>query len=257
MCRPPSCRGQPRSRWSIQAPLGLNFSGLNFFNQRFDADGGNQLSVEPPDQGLCVGNGLLIEAVNAMLAIYNASTGTRSRRIRIAERVLYERSRDRFVRLHRVRGVHHRSEVPLRRRQRALLHDDYRWPGPVTGALSLPFTVRISTSKTNSPTVSPSDWNLTTINVTNDGTDGTASHRVALLRRPAPDRHGCERFLHHHERVPDHHGRLQRGADLRFAEVRARCGDDAEHPAHPGAPIPPDYGKGIPIRFSPRFAEHG
>ena len=39
------------------AELGLNFSGLNFFNQRFDADGGNQFSVEPPDQGLCVGNG--------------------------------------------------------------------------------------------------------------------------------------------------------------------------------------------------------
>ena len=57
------------------AELGLNFSGLNFFNERFDADGGNQFSVEPPDQGLCVGNGYVLEAVNTALAVYNASTG--------------------------------------------------------------------------------------------------------------------------------------------------------------------------------------
>src|SRR4026209_1015243 len=55
--------------------LGLNLSGLNFFNQRFDADGGNQFSVEPPDQGLCVGNGVVLEAVNTVLAFYDASTG--------------------------------------------------------------------------------------------------------------------------------------------------------------------------------------
>src|SRR5258706_3526729 len=48
------------------------FEGLNFFQQRY-ARGGNQFSVEPPDQGLCVGNGYELEAVNDVLNIYNGS----------------------------------------------------------------------------------------------------------------------------------------------------------------------------------------
>lgn len=44
--------------------------GLNFHDQRF-ANGGNQFSVEPPDQGLCAGNGFVMESVNDVLAIYD------------------------------------------------------------------------------------------------------------------------------------------------------------------------------------------
>jgi hypothetical protein len=39
------------------------FEGLNHYQQRY-ACGGNQFSVEPPDQALCVGNGYVLEAVN-------------------------------------------------------------------------------------------------------------------------------------------------------------------------------------------------
>jgi len=46
------------------------FNGLNFHDQRF-ANGGNQFSVEPPDQGLCAGNGFVMESVNDVLAIYD------------------------------------------------------------------------------------------------------------------------------------------------------------------------------------------
>ena len=46
------------------------FNGLNFRDQRY-ANGGNQFSVEPPDQGLCVGNGFVMESVNDVLAIYD------------------------------------------------------------------------------------------------------------------------------------------------------------------------------------------
>jgi hypothetical protein len=49
--------------------LGTHFEGLNLFNQRF-ANGGNQFSVEPPDQGLCVGNGFVLETVNDVLRVY-------------------------------------------------------------------------------------------------------------------------------------------------------------------------------------------
>jgi hypothetical protein len=50
----------------------LGFEGLNFFQQRY-ARGGNQFSVEPPDQGLCVGNGYVLETVNDVLNIYNTA----------------------------------------------------------------------------------------------------------------------------------------------------------------------------------------
>jgi len=49
-----------------------SFLGLNFFNQRF-ANNGNQFSVEPPDQGLCAGNGFVLESVNDVLSIYDTS----------------------------------------------------------------------------------------------------------------------------------------------------------------------------------------
>jgi len=50
----------------------FGFEGLNLFQQRY-ARGGNQFTVEPPDQGLCVGNGYVVEAVNDVLNVYNAS----------------------------------------------------------------------------------------------------------------------------------------------------------------------------------------
>ncbi len=48
------------------------FEGLNLYQQRY-ARGGNQFTVEPPDQALCVGNGYVLEAVNDVLNVYNTS----------------------------------------------------------------------------------------------------------------------------------------------------------------------------------------
>ncbi len=49
-----------------------SFEGLNFFKQRF-ANGGNQFSIEPPDQGLCVGNGFVMESVNNVISFYDTA----------------------------------------------------------------------------------------------------------------------------------------------------------------------------------------
>jgi hypothetical protein len=46
------------------------FNGLTHRDQR-RADNGNQFSLEPPDQGLAVGNGLVVEAVNNAIAVYD------------------------------------------------------------------------------------------------------------------------------------------------------------------------------------------
>jgi hypothetical protein len=55
-----------KSNPTVQA----SFEGLNFYQQRY-ARGGNQFSVEPPDQAMCVGNGYVVEAVNDVLNVFN------------------------------------------------------------------------------------------------------------------------------------------------------------------------------------------
>src|SRR6476619_7097236 len=50
----------------------MGFEGLNHYQQRYSR-GGNQFSVVPPDQGMCVGNGYVVEAVNDVLNIFNTS----------------------------------------------------------------------------------------------------------------------------------------------------------------------------------------
>jgi hypothetical protein len=62
--------GSQRGKSSPQFVSG--FEGLNLFQQRF-ARGGNQFTVEPPDQGMCVGNGFVVEAVNDVLNVYNTA----------------------------------------------------------------------------------------------------------------------------------------------------------------------------------------
>jgi hypothetical protein len=52
-----------------------SFNGINHIEQRL-TNGGNQFSLEPPDQGLCVGNGFILETVNDALAVYNTSGKT-------------------------------------------------------------------------------------------------------------------------------------------------------------------------------------
>jgi hypothetical protein len=51
--------------------LATSFDGLNHRDQR-TANNGNQFSLEPPDQGLCVGGGHVVEAVNDVFQVYNA-----------------------------------------------------------------------------------------------------------------------------------------------------------------------------------------
>jgi hypothetical protein len=52
--------------------LNASFDGLNLYQQRY-ARKGNQFTVEPPDQGLCVGNGFEVEAVNDVFNVFDAS----------------------------------------------------------------------------------------------------------------------------------------------------------------------------------------
>ena len=55
--------------------LGVSFDGLNHRMQRL-ANGGNQFSLEPPDQGLCAGNGFVLETVNDVMKVFDYSGNT-------------------------------------------------------------------------------------------------------------------------------------------------------------------------------------
>ena len=48
------------------------FTGLTHLEQR-TARNGNQFSTEPPDQGLAVGNGFVLEAINSALNVYDTN----------------------------------------------------------------------------------------------------------------------------------------------------------------------------------------
>src|SRR2546421_5222543 len=68
----PSVNSGKRAKSDPQFNFG--FEGLNHYQQRYTR-GGNQFSVEPPDQGMCAGNGYVVEAVNDVMNVFSAATG--------------------------------------------------------------------------------------------------------------------------------------------------------------------------------------
>ena len=68
--KPVSAIGKNKAKSNPE--LSNSFDGVNFFDQRF-SNGGNQFSVEPPDQAMCAGNGFVLESANDVLRIFNSS----------------------------------------------------------------------------------------------------------------------------------------------------------------------------------------
>jgi len=68
----------PTVRSSALAPTNpgqlASVDGITHRDQRL-ANGGNQFSLEPPDQGLCVGNGFVVEAVNSAIQVRGSRHG--------------------------------------------------------------------------------------------------------------------------------------------------------------------------------------
>ena len=62
----------PLAPEAAATPSFRGFTGLTHLQQR-TARNGNQFSTEPPDQGLAVGNGLILEAVNSALNVYDTN----------------------------------------------------------------------------------------------------------------------------------------------------------------------------------------
>ncbi|MEP7041229.1 MAG: hypothetical protein ABI864_06605 [Chloroflexota bacterium] len=66
---------RPATKTVVDATGTFHRDGLNHYDQRFAGTGtsyeNTQYSLEPPDQGLCVGNGFVVETVNTAIRVRN------------------------------------------------------------------------------------------------------------------------------------------------------------------------------------------
>jgi hypothetical protein len=172
--QPPSPAGTP----VVSSPgEATGFNGLSHLDQRLAGTGiyaNTQFSLEPPDQGLCVGNGFVMEPINLALAVYNkngkALTGV------TALNQFYQRSPG----INRTTGVAgdflsdpkcYFDPVGRRFIQTVLEVDA---PGNFNGAAPFNRThVLIAVSQTSDPT---GTWNLFSLDTSDDGLNGTPAH---------------------------------------------------------------------------------
>jgi hypothetical protein len=152
------------------------FNGLSHADQRLAGTGqyvNTQFSLEPPDQGLCVGNGFVLESVNDAFAVYSESgtklTGTN------ALNQFYKRS----PAINRVTGVAgnflsdpkcYFDPVGHRFIQTVLELDT---PPSNTFPFFSRGAVLIAVSQTSDPT---GRWNLYSMDTSDDGLNGTPVH---------------------------------------------------------------------------------
>ena len=154
------------------------FNGLSHADQRLAGTGiytNTQFSLEPPDQGLCVGNGFVVEPINDAFAVYSES-GTKL----TATTALNQ--------FYRLSPAVIRSTPPVlgdflsdpkcyydpvgQRFIQTILEMDA--PGPSnTFPFWQPSHVLIAVSQTSNPTGA---WNLYSVNTTDDGSNGTPQH---------------------------------------------------------------------------------
>jgi hypothetical protein len=170
------------------------FEGLNLYQQRY-ARGGNQYTVEPPDQGLCVGNGYVVEAVNDVFNVYDAS-GHSMLPDNTATNIVSgaPRNVDNAIDLNSFFGY-----APAINRSTGVAGPFVTDPSCIwdsatghfflvaltldrtpAGAYTLTNHLDLAVSKTSDPT---GEWTIYTIDVTNDGTDtgGTGANAGPYL----------------------------------------------------------------------------
>jgi hypothetical protein len=176
--------------------LGSNFAGLDHFDQR-TADSGNQFSLEPPDQGLCAGNGYVIEPVNDVFAIYDTAGSQLSGATSLTE---FFTGQPQIVRHPDGTATY----GPFLSDPRCYYDPaTSRWfmtileigQDPNSGAFTGQSAELIAVSKTSMPSNDPSQWYLYSIDTTNNG--GQAVDTVDGVQagsRTLPTDAGCPCF---------------------------------------------------------------
>jgi hypothetical protein len=165
----------------------FGFEGLNHYQQRYSR-GGNQFSVEPPDQGMCAGNGDIVEVVNDVFNVYSAATGASLLPDNTATNIVsgFPRNVNHAVDLNsfygyppainRATGVRGQFvtdpsclfDAQTQRWFVVALTLDSQASGPCQGVFSCVNHLDLAVSQTSDPT---GGWNIYRIDVTNDGTN--------------------------------------------------------------------------------------
>jgi hypothetical protein len=156
----------------------LSVDGLTHYDQRNAGTGAfanTQFSLEPPDQGICVGNGYLLETVNTVLRVKNASTGANVTNV-IPINQFFGLAPE------IVRPPNPISYGPFTSDPKCYFDPaTSRWfltilevdTNPSTGAFEDSSSVLIAVSQTADPTGA---WNVYSLDTTNDGSNGTPDH---------------------------------------------------------------------------------
>jgi hypothetical protein len=165
----------------------FGFEGLNHYQQRYSR-GGNQFSVEPPDQGMCAGNGDVVEVVNDVFNVYSAATGASLLPDNTATNIVagFPRNVNHAVDLNsfygyppainRSTGVRGQFvtdpsclfDAQTQRWFVVALTLDSQPGGPCQGVFSCVNHLDLAVSQTSDPT---GGWNIYRFDVTNDGTN--------------------------------------------------------------------------------------
>lgn len=148
------------------------FSGLNHVDQR-TANGGNQFSIEPPDQGLCAGNGYVVETVNNVIRVFDAEgdplTGVEDMNTFFGLAAAIDRTQTPPVRGPFLSDPRCSFDPQTRRWFVSELMEDI---GGNAGATGRNFNL-IAVSQTSHPTGA---FTVFKYDVTDDGLDGTPAH---------------------------------------------------------------------------------
>jgi hypothetical protein len=176
---PPRPLDTPRVKSSAIArsnpDVRASVDGLTHRDQRL-ANGGNQFSLEPPDQALCVGNGYVVEATNSVLRVRSAATASPITGVQDLNTFFgYPAA------INRTTGVIGPQVIdpvclyePDHRRFMVVLTTLGSLPdGSFTGKN----TIDLAVSNTGDPT---GTWTIYHVPAQNDGTDGTPNHGCTL-----------------------------------------------------------------------------
>ena len=171
---PVGLSGIPATSTAITSAGGApSFSAINHFEQRFQVAGGNQWSLEPPDQGLCVGNGYVFEAVNNAVAVYDSS-GARLTHDSLNHFFGYPYELDRTTGLAGPKQTTDPTCLydPTTRRffVTILTYDSDTDGNPIPAGTN---TLDTAVSTTSNPM---GTWTISHIDATDDGTGGTPRH---------------------------------------------------------------------------------
>ena len=157
--------------------LATSFDGLNHFVNRFGVSGGNQFSLEPPDQGLCANGTYVLETINDVMAVYrpNGTIASGPEALNAFYNYPFAINRSTGVRGPFATDPSCLFDTATQRWFHVMLTLDVLPDGRYIGTNHLDLAV----SKTDDPT---GGWNIYTVPIQNDGTcsgtwyDGTANN---------------------------------------------------------------------------------